>query len=222
MKRFAVLAALAISTFLSLQATAGPRPYIWDVSWRSSLLTIPGGVTDSSDAGAVGTAALHYDTTTAIPLFAPGGPGWIIPGEMASGPLTTASDSLAWLRISFHPLTTAPTVASDSIYLRIEASEDGITWGATTPTSVFALTSSNSDTYNGAIILEQGTGNSYTYVLRQRVGATAAGAVFFPLTSSATALTWQQLYGVPYIRLIVLSDVTGRYDAKISGFVPAD
>lgn len=212
-KRAALLSLLFLS--LALPAQAGPHPQRFDVNWRNQLAGFsPSGIIDSTDAGAVGTAAQHVDTSSAIAIGE-----LIIPGELASGPVTTASDSLAWLRISFKPLATTPTVAADSIYLQLQVTDDGITWIDTTPTSVFAAAGLSDASFTGAVLLETDSNNQFVAVLRQRVGATAGGAVFFPVASVATNPTWQQIYGFQYLRLIVQSDVTGRYDATVQGFV---
>lgn len=214
-----LIAAFVLSFAVPTIASASGVPYVHNVSWRNSLAAVAGGYADSSDMGAVGTAAAHYDTSVAIALFDQGGPKWVLPDQPVQ---VTANDSIPWLKIVVAPITTSPTVGADSIYLAIQASEDGITWHDTTPTSLFFVTSSSSNTFNGAQVIEQSSSNQFTYVIKQRISAANAGAIFWPIVSSATALTWQQLYGVAYIRLIVHSDVTGRYDAKLYGFVASE
>jgi hypothetical protein len=125
---------------------------------------------------------------------------------------------LAWLRIAYHPIATTPTVAADSVYMTLQVSDDGINWITTTPTSTYEPAGLGSIT-NGADLLEIGSSNSFACVLRQRTGATASGSVFFKNAEpSGTAPTWQQIHGWTYLRLIVQSDVTGRYDAHITGY----
>lgn len=200
---------------LAVPATtlAGAVPKTLDVNWQQNRAANPsGGLADSTTARALGSATpTAHDTSGAIPI------GQFVVPEKGAGNLPTTSDSLAWIRVDFYPALPTPTVTADSIYLTIQVSTDGVrNWVSCTPTSVFDITA---DGLLGAVVLEQGTGNVFYYVLRQRVGAVASGDLFFPVRSSATAPTFQQIYGWPYMRVIVQSDRTGRLDAKVRGFV---
>lgn len=199
---------------VSVPAYATTAPKTVDVSWTRQLSAIQGGFADSSSARALGAAApTAHDTSSAIDIR-----DFVLP-DKGTGQLPTASDSISWLRIDLFNSTTTPAIVVDTLFLTIQVSNDGVaSWVSCTPTSLFLTTT---DSALGAAILEQESSNACFYVLRQRVGAVASGDLFFPIRSSATAITWQQIYGWPYMRLIVQSsDRTGRLDAKVTGFIP--
>lgn len=216
MKRFlSTLFATLAAVLVAAPSHAITKKAAHDVNWAQSRAATPGGgQADSATARSLGAATpTAHDTSSAIDLLP-----FVMP-DKGAGQVPTASDSLAWLRIDLYPDVASPTATADSIYLSIQVSADGIrNWVTCTPTSIFDTTS---DSGLGAIVLEQGTGNTFRYTLRQRVGAVATGDLIFPLRSSVTAPTFQEIYSWPYMRLIVQSDRTGRYDAKITGFVPA-
>lgn len=213
MKRFVALlfAALALAT-IPLAAHAGTKLKVVDVNWRQTRLANPGlGYADSGSTRALGSATpTAHDTSTAVDLRQ-----FVIPFEAQDG--TTTVDSLAWLRIDFFPTTTTPTVAADSVYFAIQVSADGV-GGWITPTAL-ANTDPAGDAGAGKTVytLEQSSSNSFFWVVSQQI---LLGKTFSPALSSATALTWIQLYGYPYMRFIMQSDRTGRFDATVTGFIP--
>lgn len=214
MKRF-LLAALAATLLLPTVSFAGTKKFAADVDWQQNrAANFNGGLADSATTRALGSATpTAHDTSGAINLLP-----FVMP-DKGTGQLPTASDSISWLRIDFFPVTSSPTVAADSIYFTIQVSADGVrNWVSCTPTSVFDTAG---DGALAAVILEQGSSNAFRYTLRQRVGAVAAGDLIFPLRSSSTAPTYQEIFSWPYMRIIVQSDRTGRYDALVTGFVPA-
>jgi hypothetical protein len=213
LKRF-LFAALAVAIFAT-PSQATTKKYVEEVNWTQARAANPGGgFADSITTRSLGAATpTAHDTSSAVSLL-----DFVMP-DKGSGQVPTASDSLAWLRIDFYPETASPTAAADSIYLTVQVSADGIrNWVTCTPTSIFDTTT---DSGNGAIVIEQSSNNTFRYTLRQRVGAVASGDLIFPLRSSATAPTFQEIYSWPYLRIIVQSDRTGRYDAKLIGFTQA-
>lgn len=206
------LLALSISAIPALAVT---KKTVVGMSWIQNRAAYNnGGLVDSTYTRALGSATpTAHDTSGAISLEQ-----FVMP-EKGAGQLPTASDSIAWLRIDFFPVATTPTVGADSIYFSVQVSADGLAnWVTCTPTSIFDTTS---DSGNGAVVLEQATNNTFRYTLRQRVGAVASGDLIFPLRSSSTAPTFQEIFSWPYMRVIVQSDRTGKYDGSITGFVPA-
>lgn len=192
-------------------AHATPIPIERPVSWTRQIAAIPGGFADSASARAIGTATpTVHDTSSAIDMR-----DFVFP-DAGTGALLVVGDTLYYARIDIYPAATAPTVAADSIYLTIQVSSDGVrNWTSCTPTRLFDTTT---DSALGQIVLEQASTNAFYVVIGQRHGAAGSGGLMFPVASTATAPTWQQLYGWPFIRLIVQSDRTGRYDAKVFGF----
>jgi hypothetical protein len=214
-RAFLVVAALAATVLSFAPADATTKKQAVDVNWIQNRAANPhGGLADSTTTRALGAATpTAHDTSAAIGLM-----DFVLP-EKGAGQLPTASDSIAWLRIDFYPSSATPTAGADTVNLTIQVSADGVAnWVSCTPTSIFDTTT---DSALGAIILEQATNNTFRYTLRQRVGAVAAGDVIFPLRSSSTAPTFQELFSWPYMRLVIQSDRTGRYDARVTGFLPA-
>lgn len=183
------------------------KPFKIDVGWHSSLSANFYSDGDSSDIN-YSAAAQRADTSMAIDLN-----GLMLPPAYTA--TTAASDTVSWLRISFFPRSNRTTVAADSIYLAIQASENRVDWTDTTPMRVFVATGIGA--HDGEIVLENGATNTFFATVRQTAGG-ATVSVFAPPVSSNTEPTWGQLYGYPYIRLIVQGDYTGHYDAEVRGF----
>jgi len=203
-----LLFALSVPCF----AHASVESITLPVNWSQNRAANPGGgLADSSEARRLGTATpVAHDTSSWIDISK------LVMPEKGAGQLPTASDSISWLRIDFFPPKTTPTISLDSLYITIQVSNDGVISPVScTPTTVFDITA---DGLLGAVILEQATTNTFYYVLRQRVGAVASGDLLFPIRSSSTAPTYQQIYGWQRMRIIVQSDRTGPLDAKVRGF----
>jgi len=193
-----------------LAAEAGNKLKFWDAQFRNSCLACSGGFADSADAGAVGSAAQHVDTTAVLDLLA-----WAIP-EIT--PVITVNDTVSWLRVVFAPSNTTPTVAADSIYLAIQVSMNGITWIDTTPDDIFNVAGLDDATFNGKLLQEPATGNMFHATVRHNMGG-VTGGFFTPFALNATTTpTWMELYGWRYMRFLIQSDVTGRYDLQVIGF----
>lgn len=205
------LAALCLLVPLTAHATSQSKTV--DVLWRQSQLAVPGGIADSSTARAVRSATAH-DTSATIDIRQ-----FIIPAlEFGDG--GSAVDSVSFLRIDLFPTGTGPAVVADTAFFAVQVSNDGVfSWVTCTGTSDFLGASDTPapDTPAGRV-LEQGSSNTFYITLSQ---ISSLGKAFIGNRSSATAPTWQQLYGWPYMRIIVQGDMTGRYDARVTGFIPA-
>lgn len=218
MKRFLplLLAVAALTAPAISQAAVSGTPKAIDVGWVQNRAANPApGRADSVAMRSIGTAVpTAHDTSTAIDIrrFLPN-------AEFADG--ATAMDSLSYLRVELFPLVSTPTVGADTLFISFQVSMDGVTaWNTCTPTQD-ALGASDTPAPDTIAerVLEQGTSNDFFVNLTQ---VAALGRVLLPARSSATALTTQQIYGWPYMRIIVQGDKTGRYDAKVFGYVPDD
>jgi len=221
MKRFAFLVAALAMFAVAAPAYSEAVPKSFDINWRQARAANPNGGFADSAYMATATGTVHADTSTTIDLSQ-----FVLPGKGA-GNLVVVGDSLSWLKFEVFPATSSPTIAADSILVEIQVRMGGESgWQTTTPTVAFNATATNppgARTANAAYVLEQGSTNSFFYVIRQRLGAVASGDIMFPILSSSTAPTIQQLYGWKEARIIVSHGVnnTGRFDARVTGFVPA-
>ena len=209
MKRFVVAALSLFALSLPLTAEATPQLKTIQVDWQQRSTSFVNLISDSASmktGRAVGTIQ-QADTSSVINIRQ-----FIVPqGDFGDG--GAAVDSISWMRIDVFPTAAHQAITADSLFLTIQVSNDGVaSWVAATPTILFA-----GETGAGGIILEQGSTNAFYLNIEQ---VTLLGSVLSLQFSSSTAPTWLQLYGWPYMRIICQGDFTGRYDAKITGFVP--
>lgn len=125
-------------------------------------------------------------------------------------PVVTASDTMSVFMVNLFPVGTSPTVAADTLAVLVQVSMDNVSW-----TTAVATGPKISPVNGGVAVLEMGTTNCFNYVIRHTMGGVTQ-SVFSPLGTGPTA---NQIYGLPYMRLIVQGDHTGQYDATITGFV---
>lgn len=205
--RFTLPAILALAVLIPSLASADRAPKRVDVGWHTSLAASSYTAGDSATIN-YSSGAQRCDTSATIDI------GQFVLPEVAQ---TSAVDSLGWLRIAFFPSSSATTATADSIGLNIQVSENGTDW-----TSVSAFTRSfyaaGLNDNLGLIVLETGSSNQFTVAIRQSVGG-GTHSVYSQRDPATTAPNWLQIYGYPFMRIIVQSDIAGTYDAAVTGLV---
>jgi len=185
-----------------------------NIDWHTSLAASFWSQGDSATifrGTQTGLTVLPSDTSGTIDLRR-----WVLPGAL---PTTAAQDTMAWLRLSVHPIATTPTVESttDTLHLQIQVSENNITWHRVTFTTRI---SPLQVTMFAAAVLDVDTNSGvFVFPIRQLIGATTL-QIFSQTAVGGTAPLEYQLFGWNYMRIICQGDFSGQYDAELTGFVP--
>lgn len=200
MKRFLLLLFAVLLAVPSVAHAAKLKtvPFGWHSSVGEGYSQ---GDTSTVTLGGIESSAQKIDTTQTIDLrqFVP-------PPAM---PTITLSDTMGVFMVNLVPTGTSPTVAADTLAILVQVSMDNVNW-----TTAVATGPKISPVNGGVAVLETGTSNCFNYVLRHVFGGVTM-STFHWLGTGPTA---NQIYGWPYLRLILQSDATGRYAGTITGF----
>jgi hypothetical protein len=194
-----VLLVLGLAGFSYSQASAYtslPRPFRFDVTWRTSSANSQGYVDSAEVAEGTVLAAQPADTTAPIPW-----PKFVTPPALST---VNGTDSIAYARFELIPDRNGVVVAAgDTVNISAQYSYDAVNWIAVTNAQAIAM-------------LEPATAaDAFYYTLK----ATSSAVAFWsPGVVSGTALTRLQLLQVPFVRFIINGDYIGRFFAKISGW----
>lgn len=202
MKRIlaALLAVVCISAIVgSAEAGTGNRWVTEPVMWRTSAANVAGHV----DSSVFSHGSLKADTSAAIAATAL----WAVPDFDVS-----AMDSTVWSILYIKGRTGASTTqGTDSVYVDVQVSVDGTNWVTATPTRAFIT----GTTHGGLICLEQSGADSYGIPLKIVRASTGLAVNILGPAGGATAPSWLQLWGWPYLRFIVNSDCNGQFVGEV-------
>ena len=201
---------LVILASLVLAAVSSADPYVWKVrrqlDWRSSKANLAGFVDSTLANRGTGVANTTLDTTEAVKAE-----------ELYWNPSLQSADTdtIPYFAIEITPraaIESSTDPSSDSVYVEIQASLDGIGWVGLTPTQTFNGTL----TATGAVALtENGTSDCYVKTYKQLVTATKGMGAGPKFTASE-----EHLFGWNFYRFIVGGDHVGEWTAKLAGWAP--
>lgn len=179
------------------------------LTWRTSCLTCLSGYTDSSyfsHGSGNFASAQQLDTTAAFSLLDLRMP----PGSY--GPSALNTDSVAVMNLVIHnKASTTNTEAGDTILVSLQFSFDGgNSWNTADGRGA-----------NGSAVLELQTNENYPINYFQRTTAAGATGIYHYVNALSTATappTTQSILAFPLVRWIVQGDMTGDYEATVTGY----
>jgi len=212
MKRL-LFVALALSCFCGIanaqttRISAAEWSYGNVIPFRSTIQGYATAGTTADTAWATGASA-RTDTSTAFPLFE-----IYTPSKVGIASDTTFVN----LVIHFDPITTSgiTTLAESTIFVLPQVSEDATNWQSalisySTESSTGNIFNTTGANHVGIVIPPAGTA---AYVKPIPIKADAFGNPVYATVS--TAPTWKTMWGHRYVRFLVGSAATGKYQLSV-------
>lgn len=208
--RSMLLVSLCLLVPLSAHATKlRQKTLYWHTSLASQYTYSAGDSLNRIRDGSTVASADEADTTGSFSTLE-----WVMPGPQYG--TTVASDSVTWLRVTLFAVGSAPTVTGDSIAVKVQVS-DAEEQGWTTTVWTGPKISPLFTAMTAGCVLETGTSNTFEFPIRQVLGG-ATQSVFDYLGTGAP--TTNQIYGFSNVRFIIAGDHAGKWQVRLTGFVP--
>lgn len=193
-----ILALLALAYALPAHAEV---KWTWEtIPFRTSAANVNGYI-DSSSFSAVGVAGTTYNSDTTA---------WISLNDYAKPPNSAPTPDSVYFVVVIHPPPGLTAEAADSMYVRAEVSATGqwATRGQYVEPMNLGGTQVGLATSMAAVLLEdQGSLNTFrgfVHMAAVNVGSLGSGAV-----------SYVNLFGAPFVRLIVYRDAIGPFVMRI-------